>query len=351
MKIAILAVTDGGAGLAAKLSLKLTDRADIYVKSGRGAGLEAHSYDSLSDLVNEIYLLYDGLVFIMATGIAVRVLAPHIGDKRSDPAVVVLDEAGEFAISLLSGHIGGANELARTIGQAIGARPVITTATDVGGLPAADILAVKLGLVIEPFNKLKALNAASANRQKVAFFIDHELTGWKNYYLAAADMGITLVDMDQLRTLDCAAAVVISDKQLSLDKNHIYLRPATLAVGIGCRKGTSSNEIQAALTDVCARLGRSTKSIAIIATVTAKQGEAGLLTVARQLKIQLKIFTNEELQKCIEEHQLAVSDFVQKQIGVGNVCEPAALLAGRTEKFLLRRTICGKITLAVTEVR
>jgi len=351
MKIAILAVTDGGAQLAAKLSPKLNGGADIYVKTGRGAGVAAQHYDRLSDLVDSIYLVYDGLIFIMATGIAVRVLASHISDKRSDPAVVVMDEAGEFAISLLSGHIGGANELARTIGQAIGARPVITTATDVGGQPAADILAVKLGLAIEPFEELKAVNAASANRQKVVFFIDRSLAEWNHYYRVAEDMGITLTDFDQLRKIDYDAAVVISDKQLSMDKNHVFLRPATLAVGIGCRRGTTSDEIFAAMKDVCNRLGRSMKSIAVIATVTAKQDEVGILAVARQLKVPVAIFTNEELQKCIEEHQLVVSEFVQKQIGVGSVCEPAALLAGRTKELLLRKTIYGRITLAVTEVR
>jgi cobalt-precorrin 5A hydrolase len=148
MKLAIISVTKNGALLAEKLAKNLTFKTDLYAKVDRDADVPAEYYDSLSRLVDSIYNVYDGLIFIMATGIVVRVIAPHIRDKRFDPAVVVMDEAGEYAISLLAGHIGGANELARIISRAIDARPVITTATDVIQKPAADILAVKLGLEI-----------------------------------------------------------------------------------------------------------------------------------------------------------------------------------------------------------
>lgn len=153
MKCAIISVTNHGAVLGNKLSdslVALNHKVTVFAKKGRNP-LQAVSYDSLSALTSEIFAHYEGLIFIMATGIVVRVIAPFVKDKRIDPAVVVMDEQGTFAISLLAGHIGGANELVTLIGHTMGARPVITTATDVSGKPAVDVLAVKLNRNIELF--------------------------------------------------------------------------------------------------------------------------------------------------------------------------------------------------------
>lgn len=352
MKVAIISVTKNGAILAGNLAQKLNCQSDLYAKIDRDADVPAQYYDSLSRLVDSIYNAYDGLIFIMATGIVVRVIAPHIRDKRVDPAVVVMDEAGENAISLLSGHIGGANELARIISRAIGARPVITTATDVIQKPAADILAVKLSLEIEPFEQLKTINAAIANGDRVAFFVDHTLSNHEQLALLAVDMGVVLLDIEQLSQSDqYDAAVVITDKDLYMVKPHVFLRPATLAIGIGCRKGTTSAEIYVALDQACRKIGRSKRSIAVIASCTAKEDEIGILAVVEQMMIPFEVFTNEQIQECIETNKLKTSDFVNKQIGVGSVCEPAALLGGRAEELLLNKTVYGKIAIAIAEVK
>jgi cobalt-precorrin 5A hydrolase len=352
MKLAILSVTTNGAILAERLAKTLDAEIDLYAKVGRDGGVPAQNYASLSRLVDSIYHIYDGLVFIMATGIVVRVIAPHIRDKRFDPAVVVMDEAGEYAISLLAGHIGGANQLTRVIGQAIGARPVITTATDVVNKPAADILAIKLGLEIEPFEELKTINAAIANNERVAFFVDETLVNHERYVQTAAEIGVVLVGLDRLSQVEkYDAAVVVSDKDLYMVKPHVFLRPGTLAIGLGCRKGTTSVEIYAALDDACRKIGRSKRSIAVIGTTVAKEEEIGLLAVVQQMEIPLEVFNNEELQACIDTHKLATSDFVKEKIGVGNICEPAALLGGRAEELLLGKTIYEKVTIAIAEVK
>ena len=129
MKFAVISVTLKGALLGEKLHGQLDDKIDLYAKAKGPLHSETAAYDNLSVLVNDIFDKYDGLIFIMATGIVVRVIAPHIRDKRYDPAVVVMDDAGIHAISLLSGHLGGANELTEQVAAAVGARPVITTAT------------------------------------------------------------------------------------------------------------------------------------------------------------------------------------------------------------------------------
>lgn len=351
MRLAIISVTAAGAKLAARLKAGLGGTAELYARAGRDGAGTAAGYDCLGALVAELFSRYDGLVFIMAAGIVVRVIAPHVRDKRSDPAVVVLDEAGEHAISLLSGHIGGANELARLAAAAVGARPVITTATDVGGKPAADILAVRLKAAIEPFAMLKTVNAAIAAGEKVAFFLDRSLPRHADYAAGAADYGISPADMGELAAGGYDAAVVITDKLLPVAKPHVFLRPGALAAGVGCRRGATSAEILAALDAACRTAGRSARSVAVIGTTAAKADEAGLAEAARRLAAGLEIYNNDKLQKIIEKHGLKTSAFVQDRIGVGSVCEPAALIAGRADSLLLTRTVYGRVTVAIAEVK
>ena len=287
----------------------------------------------------------------MATGIVVRVIAPYVSDKRHDPAVVVMDDLGQHAISLLSGHIGGANELARTIGHLLGAEPVITTATDIANRPAADILAVKLNLVMEPFERMKTINAAIAAGDRVAFFIDPEVLERREYIAKATALGVTLLDINQLGRDDrYEAAVVITSRELVINKPHLYLRPACLAVGVGCRRGVMSAEILTAIRDACRQAGHSVKSVAVLGSTVVKKDEVGLLAAAEQLDVPIEFFSNEQLQAMIDEHGLGISPFVKQQIGVGNVCEPAALLAGVSGRLILPRTKYSKITVALAPV-
>lgn len=353
MKCAIISVTNHGAVLGNKLSdslVALNHKVTVFAKKGRNP-LQAVSYESLSALTREIFAHYEGLIFIMATGIVVRVIAPFVKDKRIDPAVVVMDEQGTFAISLLAGHIGGGNELATLIGHTMGARPVITTATDVSGKPAVDVLAVKLNRNIEPFSQLKLLNGALVNGDKVVFFIDKTLDNQEFYRERAKEVGVELRDLNCLTTTPCDAAVLITDQTMALEKLHLYVRPMELAVGIGCRRGTTAEEIMTALKDACYQIGASTQQIRIIGSTVVKQDEAGLLAVIEDLAVPSVFFNNEELQQCIDDNELEVSSFVKKQIGVGNVCAAAAILAGKRNKLLLPKTKYKNVTLAIAPVK
>lgn len=352
MRIAVISVTLKGALLGEQLRESFAGKVDLFSKSRGGLPEETSPFDTLGTLVGEIFNAYDGIVFIMATGIVVRVIAPHIKDKRYDPAVVVMDDAGIHAISLLSGHIGGANELTEKVAAAVGARPVITTATDVANLPAPDVLAVKLDLIIEPFEELKSVNAAIVAGQRVAYFIDYDIAHAAGYIHGAAEMGVELMDMKDLGDHEgYDAAVIITDKELYMPQLHIYLRPTTLSVGIGCRRGTTSGEIFNAVSDACRKIGRSPRSIAIVGSSIAKQDEIGLLAAVQQLEIPVEFYTNEQLQEVINLYDLEISEFVKNEIGVGNICESSALLGGRASSLLLARTAYPKITVAMAEVK
>lgn len=347
MRAAIISVTNKGAELAEKIAPFLSGEIDLYAKEERNPRSH-NAYSSLSDLVKELFPKYDGLIFIMATGIVVRMIAPYVRDKRLDPAVVVMDDGGTFAISLLSGHIGGANDLAELVSIAAGATPVITTATDVANLPAADVIAVKLNLTIEPFPALKTINSAIVNGEKVRFFLDEELIGHDHYHDMADEQGVELEDLGKLATEDYDAAVIITDKKLDIEKPHLYLRPGSLAVGVGCRRDAASAEIMSAISQACQAIGRSTKSIAVIGSTVLKEDEIGLLATGQHMAVPVRFFSNEQLEECIEQHGLALSNFVKEKIGVGNICEPAAILAGKNSKLLLPKTKYPKVTVAIT---
>ena len=353
MKLAVISVTNQGAELANHLAEQLrtaNHQVEIFAKKGRNP-LGHKPYELLSTLVLENFSRYEGFVFIMAAGIVVRVIAPYIQDKRIDPAVVVMDEQGQYAISLLAGHIGGANELSELIGQVIGATPVITTATDVGKKPAADVLAVKLHRTVQPFLALKKINGAIVHGDQVVFFIDETLTNQDFYRETAKKLGIVLHEIKEIPTIHYDAAVLIADDILQVNKPHIYLRSIPLAVGIGCRRGTPDSDILAAVAEACFTIGAKIEQIAMIGSTVVKQDEVGLLAVIEQLKVPSRFFTNEELQKCIDEYQLEVSSFVQKQIGVGNVCAAAAILTGQTNKLLLPKTKYKNVTVAIAPVK
>ena len=352
MKIAVISVTLKGAQLGEQLREQLCGKIDLFAKARGALHAETAAYDNLGILTAAIFNKYDALIFIMAAGIVVRVIAPHVRDKRNDPAVVVMDDAGIHAISLLSGHIGGANELTEKVAAAVGAHPVITTATDVANLPAPDVVSVKLDLMIDPFDELKSVNAAIVAGKRVPFFIDRELTQAAKYVQGAAEMGVELFDMQNLHDTETYdAAVIITDKELYMPQLHVYLRPTTLAVGIGCRKGTISGEITAAIKDACHKIGRSSKSIAIVGSSVVKQEEIGLLAAAQQMEVPVEFYTNKQLQEVIDVQRLEVSKFVEDEIGVGNICESSALLAARATNLLLPKTIYPKLTVAIAEVK
>ncbi|MBQ7706038.1 MAG: cobalt-precorrin 5A hydrolase [Selenomonadaceae bacterium] len=289
MRIAILTVTDAGFKLAEKINC-----GQIFCK-GR-------DFDSLKNFVAEVFNKFDALIFICATGIAVRMIAPHILSKLSDPAVIVIDERGQNVISLLSGHVGGANELTLKIAEAINSNPVITTATDVENKFAADSFAAKLGLIPTPKTAIKAINAAVLRDEPV--------------YLTAGNVTLNLI-------------------------------PQKLIAGIGCKRGTSTEKISAAVTAACEMINQPVERIKILASVDIKSDEGGLLEFAKNLGVEIKFFSVEELAKKITEYKLSESNFVKDTLGIGNICEAAALCCVESARFALPKKNFDGVTVAL----
>lgn len=357
MQLCVFALTVRGAVLARRIK-------DLLNKAGHSARLfineeyaerEAGEHliaGNLPQLVGDWFSRCDGMIMIMAAGIAVRVIAPYLRDKKSDPAVVVMDERGQFAISLLSGHLGGANRLAEMLADHLRATPVITTASDVNKTLALDELACRRGWRIENYPQLKRVSAALVNRQEVVLAVDRkELLG----SLTLPD-NIHLLELDRqpqlpLRVKDCRAAVFISSRAElpQLPINSLIIRPRTVIVGVGCRRGAGGDEIRNALEEALRRADRTPLAVKCLATIDLKRNERGLQLAAEELGWPLVFIPRAKLIE-VEDH-FPVSPEVKRRVGVGAVCEPAAFLAGRRPQRVLGKTVFPGVTVAVYEDR
>ncbi|MDD2897890.1 MAG: cobalamin biosynthesis protein [Desulfuromonadaceae bacterium] len=302
----------------------------------------------LRALLTSTWQKYDGFILIMATGIVVRMIAPLLQSKETDPAVVVMDDAGRFAISLLSGHLGGGNELAGRCAYASGACAVVTTATDANDLPSFDMLAKEQGWVIDDISRIKTLNTLLLDYEEIAVV---DATGRTRLWLGGRGritFHETLADAadSQARGFLCVTSRILPEQvnpgQL------LILRPRTLVLGIGCNRGTPLEEINEFVTYHLQQQGLSRKSICCIATVAAKRDETGLVDFAVLLGVPLRCFESDELNRVSfpsppSEHALAA-------VGAAGVAEPAAILASGGGKLLLNKVKSANVTLAVAEL-
>ncbi len=319
MKIHILSFTNKGYELAERLGPAL---------SGHEAVVHPR-HTSAADVCKSAFDEKAALVFIGATGIAVRSIAPLVKDKLTDPPVIVIDELGRFVIPLLSGHVGGANELARDIFGAIGAVPVITTATDISEAFSADLFAKEHGLTI-------------ANREGIARVASSSLEG-KPVTICIKDYP-PRDRVDVLVSDDDTAQVTGSLK----DSASIVLCPKKYAIGIGCRRGKAFEDIRDFVSAVLADAGIDPKDAGCIATIDIKKDEAGLKTLSQAWRMPLVTFDAEVLAKA--EGNFESSQTVLEHVGVDNVCERASVLAaGPGANLVVRKTAKDGITVAVAQ--
>ena len=299
----------------------------------------------LNDWAREMFAAMDALIFIGATGIAVRAIAPLVQDKFYDPAVLVMDELGQFCIPLLSGHVGGANELAETISRLIGSQAVITTATDVNHQFAVDVFARKNGLKIADRELAKEISAELLTGRKVGFFTDFLWNGTLPKGLCEGqfrDRNIQItINTDSLKD---------RSETCSGEKDILRLVPPVIILGIGCRKGTPAGQIQAAIHQLLKEQNLHPLSIAAVATIDLKKEEPGLLAAAKALQIPVICYSSEEL--AAVPGDFAESAFVKQITGVGNVCERAALKAARERGGYLvcHETVYDGVTVAAARI-
>jgi len=353
VNLAVFAITKNGIALGKRLSHKID--ANLFV-----------NLKDFKKCVRYAFKKYDGMIFIMATGIVVRTIAPFLKNKAEDPAVVVMDEKGKHVISLLSGHLGSANELTRKIAKVTGAKPVITTATDVNRLPCIEEIAERFNLAIEDVKRIKVVNSAIVNRRSVAF-VDGD-----GRRLKAIKMGVGsrkwgvgfkfYKSISQIKHDKIDTFVIISNGLLSHiphPTSHIlFLRPKDLVVGIGCDRGIKLKEVEIAYFSVLKKWDVSPLSVRNIASIDVKKNETGLLKFAEKYNLKVDFYSKDELADM--PLPSGFSEFVMGKVGVGGVCEPAALKSAGTnlslcalnrEKIWIKKQKIGRVTIAVAKAQ
>lgn len=272
---------------------------------------------SLEDWAGQAFAQAEALVFCCAAGIAVRAIAPYVHSKKTDPAVVVLDEGARWAISLLSGHLGGANDLARRLGDLCGAQPVITTATDLNGLFAVDVFAKKNHLYIERMDLAKEVSAALLAKERVGFFSELPVAEALPQGLLAGPFAPGEAP---------PLGIVVGTGAQAPFERCLYLRPRPYVAGLGCRKGQSFEALRDFLRQQLEDLGLEAWQLRALASIDIKKEEPGLVALAKELGLPFVTYSAQELNQVTGS--VSASDFVRRTVGVDCVCERAALAAG-----------------------
>lgn len=365
--IAVVSITRQGTVLALRL-LETLPRCTVFVPARHGfaVAMGAKPYDRLRDIFPDLWGKYRGMVCIMATGIVVRSVAPLLRSKTLDPAVVVVDERGQYVISLLSGHVGGANRMAQVVASLLGAQAVITTGSDVARKVALDTMALAQGLVMEDMTW--AARVTTALMDDEPFWIydpDAHLAPYRAMlsnalWVAEAVPATASRAQDfqkvqkSLQTAFDAAGMdpgVLAGVWVSVSRKPklyraVVLRPRTLVVGVGCNRNTPAEEILQVMHDVLDQHHLAVKAVRTLASVDVKENEKGLLEAARAWSCPIVFLSKETLQTQVVPNPSSV---VHRHIGVYSVCEAAALQAARNGRLIVQKEKTPNVTVAVAK--
>ena len=331
MKIAIVSVSDKGRNLALQLKEKL-DLDSTIIKVDL-------FHKNVKKYLKIAFYEYDAIIAVMASGILIRSIAPYIESKASDPAVLNIDDNGNFVISTLSGHLGGANKLTNKIAPLIGAIPVITTSSDVNNKLGIDVLASDLYLSIDNTKEILFFNKAILEGRKITFTLNSDKIYLKDYL----ENNTLEMDVSFSYSNDANEDEIIA----SLDGHEIVLRERKLVVGIGCKRGKSSSEIYEGYKKSLEELNLDESRVNMLASAEVKKDEEGLLELAKILNKPINFVDLDRL-KLFESKDIQKSEFVKSKFGIYGVCEPSALItAGFDSKLIYKKTSYNGVTISM----
>lgn len=350
-KIAILSITNGGREKALEIKNHLKNVDAFFIKRDTDYKNEQITVvnKSLKEFVPEIFDKYDYLIFIMSTGIVVRTIAPLVVSKFSDPAILVMDEKGHNIISLLSGHMGGANEMTLYISNLINSNPVITTATDVNKKSSLDMIAKSLNAHIDNFrdNVLK-VNSMIVNNEEVHIYIDG------NYKIN--HQGFTLydekTDLDKVKSLVVVTNKKYINKMLNkdienLNEKIIKVVPKDIVIGIGCKKNTDSDHMKNSLLKFLDEYNIDINGVKEIGSIEIKKDEKAIIDLAKFLDVKFKTFSVDEISKV--DYLYEKSQWVKKNVGVYSVSDPVAHLLSEGRVIINKQKYDG-ITFSIGRI-
>ncbi|MGD6932602.1 MAG: cobalt-precorrin 5A hydrolase [Candidatus Bathyarchaeia archaeon] len=354
--IAVIAITRRGVETALNIKKALNVEgltSSVFAPKKYGQSGVVELEGKFGDFIKENYDKLDAIVAVMATGITIRAVAPYLESKLTDPAVIGVDAAGKFVISLLSGHYGGANELTRIIAKGTGATPVITTASDSLGKQSVDELAKILHLTIENPESLAPVNAAIVNDDRVVLVLVGDvriptdvINGYEIKRAETGEKAVEIVDAYD-------AGAVVTREPLKIDhfgKPFTILKARSIVVGLGCRKDSHCDQLVEAVNAALKTVSLPPGRIDRFASVDIKRGSAAMHDTAKLFGAPLEFLSVEVLRSLKHPDLSPDSKMVQEKIGVGGVCERAALIiAGKNSKLLLKKVKQNGTTVAIAE--
>ena len=344
MKLSVISFTENGKQLSECIVKLLEKELEIKLYTKCEAGIKDDIYSdilflkkSVGDWAKERMQEQNALLFIGACGIAVRAVAPHLTDKLHDVPVLVMDEKGKYVIPILSGHMGGANDLANHIAEKTGAEAVITTATDLNKKFAVDLFAKRNRLYIANKDGIVKVSSKVLAGKEITMSIEagHEIIG--------GESGIRFVPYPPMGVVD----VVVTSKDDMFDTS-LLLKPREYVIGIGCKKGKKANEIDDFILKAIKKKGISIMQIFALSSISQKRDEQGIVEWCRKEGIPFFTYTAEDLREV--NGTFTKSMFVKNQVGVDNVCERAAVKAcGEDGKLILPKVAENGMTIAVAK--
>ena len=333
MKIAIVSVSKKGKNLAFDLKEKLNSdstiiKTDLYHKN-------------VKEIFPIVFQEYDAIIAVMASGILIRSIAPLLNSKVTDPAILNIDDNGNFVISTLSGHLGGANKLTNKISKLINATPVITTSTDVNKKLGIDILANDLFLSIDNTKEILFFNKAILEGKEISFTINPN----KNFNY--------LFEYFHNNTLEINVSIFYSTKintdeiHVKVEEHELILKEKKVVTGIGCRRGKSCEDIYNGLKKSLDEFNLDLSRVTMLTSAEIKKEEKGILKLSEKLNIPVNFVELDKL-KLFKSNDIQKSEFVKSKFGIDGVCEPSALImAGFNSKLIYKKTSYDGVTIAI----
>ncbi|HJU13160.1 MAG TPA: cobalamin biosynthesis protein [Candidatus Nitrosotalea sp.] len=350
-KLAIIAITKNGIEIAKKIKPKFP-ACQIFAPSKLSTGDPSINWfeESTTSKVGDLFKSHEALVCIFSLGAVIRLVAPHLKDKKTDPAVVVIDDTAKFVISTLSGHLGGANQLSEEIAGVIGATPVITTAADVNKTIAVDLVGREFGWQIDDDSTVTKISAFMVNEEKIGLFQD---AGERDWWLPKKELPKNVhvySSLEEMSGSDCKGFLIISDKKIHdgmvLGRAVVY-RPKTLVVGVGLHWDTTKETIKEGLEFCLAKFGLSPKSVARFASIKKEAQVEGLRQLAEEMKVPVDYYEKQDLAGITIPNP---SDVVQTFEGTPSVSEASAIKSSGGKLVVEKQKFPPNLTIAIARI-
>lgn len=349
--VAVLAITKNGIAVAKSLRSKFPHY-EVFVPSKFSDSDPAICWfdEPTTVMVGDLFKKYQALVCIFSLGAVIRLVSPHLKDKKTDPAVIVIDDAAKFVISTLSGHLGGANSLTEEIAKILGATPVVTTAADVNKTIAVDLVGREFGWEIERGSPVTKVSAFMVNEEKIGVFQDAGERDWwtpKRELPKNVHMYNTLEEMEDS---DCKGFLIITDRTFEsdiLDRAVVY-RPKTLVVGVGLHWDTNKETIREGIEFCMSKFNLSAKSIARFASIKKEADVEGLIDIASEVGVPIDYFEKDDLARINIPNP---SDIVQNFEGTPSVSEAAALKSSGGVLAVEKQKFPPNLTIAIARMQ